>query len=225
VHIIHIPAKFAASHVLCTVMRGGMMITSRRALRDHIMAVPGAGSLNRAKLKNPFVGRRVGSYRCSGGEGQSLVEFALVLPVLLLIITAIYSLGLFMLNYQTLIHAVDQGGIALELLPNMPASGTYPGATDPCLTVAQAVVGSSGTLVKTGTNGIQLTVTIGSNSYGPSAPANSSGTANFSCTDASAYAVQGATGTVKATYPCNISIYGIPFNSSCQISWTSSELM
>ncbi len=108
-----------------------------------------------------------------GNDGQSLVEFALVLPVLLLVLTGIYSLGMFMLNYQTLVTAVDKGETTLELLPNMPASGSYPGATDPCLAVSQAVVGSAGTLVTSGANGIQLTVAIGSNSYGPSAPANS----------------------------------------------------
>ena len=77
-----------------------------------------------------------GDRRGAGGrgwreDGQALVEFALVLPVLLVLVTAILQFGLLFNNYITLTDAVRSGARSLAL---------GRGLSDPCdLAVTQTV--------------------------------------------------------------------------------------
>jgi Flp pilus assembly protein TadG len=159
-----------------------------------------------------------------GDKGQSLVEFALVLPALLGVLLAIFELGIFLINYQTLTQSVDQGGVALQEI----YSTTF--ASDPCAAIATAVIGSAGNLQTAGTNGIQLqaqivnTTTSGTQGTYQSTfqPA-----ATFSCGAGSGYVVQNATATVTGTYPCvPFAVLGIKFFASgCTMKVTSQELI
>lgn len=146
----------------------------------------------------------------AGSEGQSLVEFALVLPILLMVLTGIFMIGVIMLNYQTLTQAVNQGGMALQQLPGMT------GSSDPCSAVATTINTSAANL---NTSSIQLTVQMGSYT----SPTQSASAAT--CAGGASYAQQGLMGTVTATYPCNLSFYGFQFSSSCKLYATSQELM
>jgi Flp pilus assembly protein TadG len=153
-----------------------------------------------------------------GDKGQSLVEFALVMPVLLAVLLAIFSLGIFLINYQTLTQAVNQGGMALQQVQGMAAQ------SDPCAVVSANVIMSAGNLQTAGTNGIQLTIQIGANpAYGPKSATG------FSCTGQSGYvsAGQGVAATVTGTYPCApFTVNGITFFASgCTMKVTSQELM
>jgi Flp pilus assembly protein TadG len=152
-----------------------------------------------------------------GDKGQSLVEFALVMPVLLAVLLAIFSLGIFLINYQTLTQAVNQGGMALQQVQGMAAQ------SDPCAVVSTAVLGSAGNLQTAGANGIQLQIQIGTN------PATGfSSATGFSCAGQSTYVQngQGVAATVNGTYPCLLATYGFKFfTSSCKLTATAQELM
>lgn len=172
-----------------------------------------AAPSTRTGVRPRFFAGRFRVWIHSGDEGQSLVEFALVLPLMMMVLTAIFMIGIVMLNWQTLTQAQNQGAITLQQLPSMP------GSSDPCSAVATAVMGAAGTLQTTGANGIQLTVQMGSYT----SPTQSVSTAT--CQGGASYAQQGATGIVTLTYPCNIAIYGYQFSSSCQLNASTQELM
>lgn len=148
-------------------------------------------------------------------EGQALVEMAIVLPILLLVMTGIFTFSIALNNYQMLTYAVNQGGIALQELPNMPSD------TDPCLAAANAVMAAAPNLVSTGTKGIQLTITLdnGAASYGPTSAST------ISCPAGSAYLLQDTNATITATYSCNLQVFGVNYAPSCQMNATSTELM
>jgi Flp pilus assembly protein TadG len=152
-----------------------------------------------------------------GDEGQSIVEFALVLPILLAVLLAIFELGIFLINYQTLTQAVNQGGMVLQQGQGMSLS-------DPCAAVSTAVLGAAGNLQTAGTKGVQLTIQIGTNpAYGPFSATG------FSCTGQSGYVQngQGVAATVTGTYPCApFAVNGIKFfTSGCTMKATVQELM
>jgi Flp pilus assembly protein TadG len=63
------------------------------------------------------------SVRTKGREGQALVEFALVLPVLILLLLGIVEFGLLLYNQQVITNASREGaryGIVARI-PRMPA--------------------------------------------------------------------------------------------------------
>ena len=156
-------------------------------------------------------------------KGQSIVEFAIVLPCLMAVLLVIYEVGIFLLNYQTLTQAVNQGGMALQA-GQSPTSGS---GSDHCAWVSSAVLGSAGNLQTTGVNGVQLQIQIGSNAaYGPSSATG------FSCGSQMTYVQQGAVATVTGTYPCTS--FGVSFfasgplnffTSGCKMSASVQELM
>lgn len=168
-----------------------------------------------AKFLSP--GHWLRAWYNSCDKGQAIVEFAIVLPVLLALLLAIFELGIFLINYQTLTQAVNQGGMALQQVQGMPAQ------SDPCAVVSTAVLASAGNLQTAGSNGIQLTIQIGANpSYGPGSATG------FSCTGQSTYVQngQGVAATVTGTYPCLLATYGFKFFSSgCKLTAKAQELM
>jgi Flp pilus assembly protein TadG len=152
----------------------------------------------------------------SGGEGQSLVEFALVLPMLLMILMGIFSVGMFVQSYQQLTYVENQGLVTLQQLPDTSS------ASDPCAAVSAAVIGASAHLATTGATGLQVSIKF--NTEGVSYP--SSGTSSvtgFSCGAGSAYVYDGQSVTVTVTYPCTLSVYGINFTPSCKLNETETE--
>jgi Flp pilus assembly protein TadG len=169
----------------------------------------------RAKARS--IGGRLRVFLRSDGEGQSLVEFALTLPMLLMVLLGIFTVGIFLWNYQQLSYATNQGLVTLQQLPDTPA------ASDPCSAVATAVIGAAWSLQTTGAGGIQLKLTFGTGSSAVSYP--SSGTASpagFTCSG-STYAVDGEATTLQLTYPCSLTFYGISPTSNCKLNATVSE--
>ena len=149
---------------------------------------------------------------CDGG--QSIVEFALMLPALLAVLLAIFGIGIFLINYETLTQAVNQGGMALQ-------AGEGWSGNDPCATVSTAVTGVTGNLQTAGANGVQLQVKIGSytSTFQPAA--------TFSCVAGASYASAGVSATVTGTYPCMpFTVNGVKFFASgCTMKATVQELM
>jgi len=121
-------------------------------------------------------------------NGQGLVEFAVVLPVLLLLLTAILQFGLVFNKYITLTDAVRSGARTLSL---------GRGLSDPCDSAVTQTVNSAS---ETGLTASQVTTTLtspdtcGSGSY----PNRSGGNE-----------VQGDQATVSATQAYNVKVFGL----------------
>jgi Flp pilus assembly protein TadG len=129
-------------------------------------------------------------------DGQSMVEFALVAPLLLLILTAILQFGSMYFKEITLTDAVRTGARTLAL---------GRGLSDPCdPAVTQTVNSATGTPLTSsevttsfsGTN--SGTDTCGTGSY----PSRTSGNES-----------QGDTATVSASFPYTFTVAGMPLFS------------
>jgi len=75
-------------------------------------------------MRGPLHGRAGRRWRRE--DGQSLVEFALMLPVLLLILTGILKFGLMFNHYITLTDAVRSGARTLALGRGLPGNPCAP---------------------------------------------------------------------------------------------------
>jgi Flp pilus assembly protein TadG len=114
-------------------------------------------------------------------DGQAMVEFAIVLPVLLMLVLGIIQYGIMFNHSLTLTDAVRAGarqGAVSRTLPGGP--GTATAATD-----ARVRSAASGSL-SDANDPTALVITV---------------TSTFA---------QGSDVTVKATYPYEINIFGVP---------------
>ena len=132
-----------------------------------------------------------------GEEGNALVEIALVLPAFLAILMGIFSLGMMLSNQLTLNQATGAGG---QSLARMRTS-----TTDPCKDTFTAITNASPSLASAN---IGLTLTMNGNT-----PITAT-----TCSGDQSELVQGSAVTVSTTYPCKLSVYGVKFASSCQIT-------
>jgi len=140
-------------------------------------------------------------------DGNALVELAFILPVFLAIISGIGTFGVALANKQTLVNATTIGA---EQLQKYSAGG---GTGDPCAETFTAIQNAASSL-----NANNITLSISINGDGPSGGTGSSGA---TCTgEQSALATAGANSypiTVSTSYPCNLSVYGYQFASSCTL--------
>jgi Flp pilus assembly protein TadG len=119
------------------------------------------------------IGGRLRAYLRSGGEGQALVEFSLVLPMLLMILTFMFSIGMAMVSYDQLAGATSSAALG-QLAPARNVTA------DPCNAIEVSV---STALPSWAASKFTYTLTVqnsaGTNvTYGPT-----TGT-GFSCTAA-----------------------------------------
>jgi Flp pilus assembly protein TadG len=155
----------------------------------------------------------------SGGQGQSLIEFALVLPVLALILTGLFWAGLNICNFLALNDAVEVGARYLAIEGNT-TGGTTTNLTDPCQAVFAQMIGSSSSLNPAN---ISVTYTLNGTTYGPftgqySGTGATNGT-NSCATDSGTFGA-GGTFTIVATYPCTVGIYKANL-SGCMLTVSS----
>jgi len=140
--------------------------------------------------------------RARDEQGQTLVEFALVLPLLLTLLLGIIYFGIALNNYITLTNATNVGAQLLSFSRGQ--------TTDPCLTTKQAVIAAAPSLAQA-----NLKFTIALN--GTNVATN---TATPSCPTASLVATQSAAVTV--TYPCNLTFF--TFNpGTCTLTAQTTE--
>jgi Flp pilus assembly protein TadG len=141
-----------------------------------------------------------------GERGSALVEFALILPMLMLLTTGLLVFGVAMNNYLQLTNAVSIGARALAV-----DAGTTAGA-DPCAAGSTAIQNAAPAL---NPSSLTYSFTMGTTTA-----------TGVTCTTAAASLVSGTSVTVTATYPLNLSVYGKVFSQShAVLSASSTELV
>lgn len=152
-----------------------------------------AGSRLSAAIRTAARARRhpaSGAAPHSGESGQSLVEFAMVAPLLLLAVTGILWFGLALNNYQVLTNAVGDGARAFALSRGQTT------VTDPCAYAVTTVKGAAPNLTAS-----QLTFTM---IYTPTG-----GTAKTYSTTCSGITLNtGDTIEMTVTYPFAVNVLG-----------------
>lgn len=123
-------------------------------------------------------------------DGQALVEFALVLPILLMLATAITSFGIVFYRYITLTDAVRSAARTLSL----GRGNTAAAPNDPCTEAINEAVNSA-IDAKLTSNNVHLII----NGMQTAAPCAGTGT-NWT---------QGNQVTVTASVPYTLSIFGV----------------
>jgi Flp pilus assembly protein TadG len=156
------------------------------------------------------LGRYMRTLLHRGEQGQSLVEFALIAPMLLLLATGIMVFGLAMNNYLQLTNAVSVGARTVAINAGV--------TLDPCATAANAI-----TTAAPGLNPANFTFSYTFSGTAYSGPTCAS--SDFKSGAAKALA-SGSTATVTATYPFQLSVYGAVFSKpNSLLQATSSELV
>jgi hypothetical protein len=135
-----------------------------------------------------------------------MVELALTLPILLLLITGIYSVGMLLQQDMQLTDSVNVG--AMDLAIN--GSGLGSGG-DPCALAAADIINTSPFL-----DASKMTFTFVLNNTSYSSSGNSCSGVTLS---------SGSTMQVTATYPCSITIYLAPAVQGCLLSASLSEIV
>lgn len=138
-------------------------------------------------------------------DGNALVEFAIVLPMMMVVITGLFSFGITINNRLELTQAVGSGAQYLQLIRSS--------TSDPCKDVASAVRGNA---INLHPGNLNLSVTLTDNNGNTTT--QSGAAASFSCAGTQSSLVTGGTATVSATYPCTLLVYGLNFGNSCQLS-------
>jgi hypothetical protein len=201
-------------------------------LRVYFRAASACG----ANQKPRSIAGRLRAFLCSG-EGQSLVEFAFVVPILMALMMGIYAVGIITFNDVALNNAVDIG--ATSLMKAGYASGTNMSVatdystgvaplTDPCQYAFTQMTSATSNLIS---NNITVTyyLTYTDLSTTPSTQVNVTigpftGTAANSCTSYSSDFATGGNITIVATYPCTLGLYG--FNvPGCKITAKASQFI
>jgi Flp pilus assembly protein TadG len=155
------------------------------------------------------LGKRVRARsRTSNEGGQALLEFALVLPILLLLVTGMITFGIAFHDYLELTDAVNVGSRLLAISRGQ--------TTDPCATTATAVENAAPLLTA---SKITFTFVLNGTTY-----SGASCSCSTTTTGPCANLVQGATAQVTATYPYTLSFFGTGASSGTMTAQTT-ELM
>jgi Flp pilus assembly protein TadG len=142
-------------------------------------------------------------------KGSSLVEMALVLPMLMLIVTGIFTFAIAINNYVQLTNAVATGAQLLAISRGQ--------TLDPCSITSTAIINGAPTLTP---SSLTFKYVINGNSYSGTSCSSSSTT-----TGAAGNLQQGATAQVTVTYPCNLSVYGHNYAPTCKLQAQTTELV
>ncbi len=161
-------------------------------------------------------GRKFLSRLRDRSEGGALVEFAFVLPAMLMVVSGIFTYGIAFNNYIELTNGIGIAGRALAI-----ARGN---TLDPCALVASSIYNSAPNLSQS-----KFTMTIvmdnSADTYSFAQGATVTCSSTSTTTGAPADLVEGTQATVTATYPCQLQIYNMSFLTSCTLSSSVSELV
>lgn len=169
-------------------------------IRSQAAASPGV------RVEARSSGKRVRA-RARDEQGQALLEFAFVLPVLLTLLLGMIVFGLTLHNYMVLTNATNLGA----QLVSMSRGQT----TDPCQTTVQAVYAAAPSLVQANLKfNIVLNGTLVANNA--AAP---------SCSGGQQYLVESQTAQVMVTYPCDLRFFIFNPAPNCTLTAQTTEII
>lgn len=165
------------------------------------------------------IGRGLFAFLRADEEGSQLVEFALVLPIMLLIMLGITAVSITMNNYLQLTEATSNAARKVSI-----ARGN---TLDPCNDVSTAITQSAPRL-----NSANLTMTLALNNkdgvnlgtYGPNAGSLACSSGSYS-SGAPSYLQQGGSASVTVTYPCSMTILGYNYAPGCTLQARMTEMV
>jgi len=128
-------------------------------------------------------------------RGTAIIEFAVLAPVMLLLVLGTFQFGLVISHYVLLTNAVGAGARYFALSR---------GSTTPYSDTVGVITGSSTSLTSS-----SITVTVSVN--------GTACTSDSTCKTALSNAAS-LPATVAATYPCSLSVYGYNFAPNCTLS-------
>jgi Flp pilus assembly protein TadG len=137
-------------------------------------------------------------------SGAQAVEFALIAPLLLMLIMGIIQFSITLNNYIELTEGVRTGARNLAISRAMASATPYS-------TTVSNISASAGNLTAA-----NITVTISVN--------GTACTTDSGCATALS-AAAGETASVTATYPCNLTVMGVNFLPTCSLQSQTSDLV
>jgi Flp pilus assembly protein TadG len=153
--------------------------------------------------------RLLARLRAGGEEGSSLIEFAVCLPVLMLILTGTFAFGIAFNNYLMLTNATTIGAQQLSISRGQ--------TTDPCATASNAIIAASPLLKSTS---FIYAFVLNGVAYNGASCSSASTT-----TGAAANLLQGVPVKVTVTYPCNLAVYGANIVPNCLLKAQLTEMV
>jgi Flp pilus assembly protein TadG len=157
-----------------------------------------------------------------GEQGSTLVEFAVVISLLMIILMGIISFGIAFNNQITLTNAVNNAAQVL-----MAGSGVI---TDPCQSANTALAQAAANLNNINNYGsypLSFSISAYTNATTPNTvgPYNVvfSGTGGPSCTGEAADLTAGQEVVVTATYGCKLQVFGFNYAPNCKLSAQTAE--
>ena len=142
-------------------------------------------------------------------EGQAIIEFAFVMPVLLTLVFGVITFGIALNNYLVLTNATNVSAQQLSISRGQ--------TTDPCNTAAQAFYSAAPNLAQ---SSLSFSYTLNGTSYTGTSCSSSSTT-----TGAAGNLVSGQTAQLTVTYPCNLKFFGFNPASGCTLTAKISEVI
>ena len=142
--------------------------------------------LSRRWRTSPLAGAAKRARRLNSDEGSTLVEFAMTLPILVAVLTAVLSFSMFLFSMQQLSNAT---ATAVQQV-----AANYGIASDPCAVAATSVTGSLPNWDPTKFT-YTMWITNSSNQQGPT-----TGSASFSCTGGASEENTGSPIILKVSY-------------------------
>jgi Flp pilus assembly protein TadG len=158
----------------------------------------------------------------SGEEGSTLVEMAFVLPILLVVLTGIFSFGIVLNQDMVLTNAVNAGARAFAL--SRSGNVSLAPSADPCLYAVTTAVSAASTLKASNINFTILYTPSGTgnpNSGSSATTYTATGTSSSVCASLAMYT--GDQVQVQASYSVTPSMFG--WSKQLNLTGSSTELV
>ena len=140
-------------------------------------------------------------------EGGALVEMAVTLPIVMVIMTGVFSFSIALYQKLQLAEAVSVGGRQIAVAR---------GQTDPCTQATNSIYAAAPGLTSAS---IKLTYVLNGTS---STAGTSMGAGTTACSGTTL--TPGDYAQITATYPCSLSVYGMSF-ASCSLGTQITEVI
>jgi Flp pilus assembly protein TadG len=196
---------------VCKVLMMTTMIDRNQQSAESIASAAGSKI---AKLAKRAV------HRCGGEEGSTLVEMAFVLPILLVVLTGIFSFGITLNQYLVLTNAVNNGARAFAMSAGAQ-NGSYSimDSGDPCRYAAGIIQSAASNL-----SASNLSYTITYTTYSTGAVTTYTGTGSTAPSCASLPMNQYDIVQIQAVYPVTPTMFGW-VSRSLSLTAQSAELV